>query len=301
MKPKAIRAREKALGEKFEEVQSRVDNQLEKGDGVVVDCFYHARTKLATMDKAHNYTHLMKLQSNNPFVLIKQVILEEGPYAGNVAIILKQGRAFPVMRLPIAIRTKILHFMLVHDDAISIALRQNTRHAYSPNYKGKNNLAILSTCKQLQGEATPIVYNQMFHFTGTEVIANFLLQIRMQNRAHLRSLRSNTYNSASAKTMFHLLEDAPQIQHISFAHVSSNEKPMTATKNIFNDASQWLLTLDKQNPTKGLDILSFDDTAFHMREKDEEGNVMVTQWGPGEQIDFLKGFKLKLKQAARKQ
>lgn len=49
MKPKAIRAREKALGEKFEEVQSRLDNQLEKGDGVVVDCFYHAPTKLATV------------------------------------------------------------------------------------------------------------------------------------------------------------------------------------------------------------------------------------------------------------
>jgi hypothetical protein len=49
MNAKAIKAREKALGEKFVEVTSKLDNVLEKDDGIVVDCFYHAPTKLATV------------------------------------------------------------------------------------------------------------------------------------------------------------------------------------------------------------------------------------------------------------
>jgi hypothetical protein len=211
---------------------------------------------------------------------------------------MKQSRPFPFMGLPIAIRTKIYNFMLKHDDDIAITSRQNSRMAYSPTYRGKNNLAILATCNQVRAEAAPIVYSQVFHFTGTEVIMNYLLQIRIQNRGYLRSIRSETYNSASAKAMFHLLEESPHIERISFAHVSSNEKPVTAIKNIFNDASQWLLSLDKANPIKGLEILGFDDTAFHLREKSKSGEVTVTQWGPGEQLDFLKGLKMKLKQAA---
>lgn len=49
MNAKAIKAREKALDEKFVEVTSKLDNALEKDDGIVVDCFYHAPTKLATV------------------------------------------------------------------------------------------------------------------------------------------------------------------------------------------------------------------------------------------------------------
>jgi hypothetical protein len=211
---------------------------------------------------------------------------------------MKQSRPFPFMKLPVAIRAKIYNFILKHDDDVPITSRQNTRMAYSPAYRGRNNLSILATCKQIQAEAAPIIYGQVLHFTGTEVIMNYLLQIRTKNRGYLRSLRSDTYTSASARAMFHLLEDTPNIERISFAHVSSNEKPVTAIRNIFNDASQWLLNLDKTNPTKGLEILGFDDTAFHLREKSKSGEVTVTQWGPGEQLDFLKGLKMKLKQAA---
>jgi len=49
MNAKAIKAREKALGEKFVEVTSKLDSTLDKEDGIVVDCFYHAPTKLATV------------------------------------------------------------------------------------------------------------------------------------------------------------------------------------------------------------------------------------------------------------
>lgn len=58
MNTKAIKAREKALGEKFAEVTSKLDSVLEKGDGVVVDCFYHAPSKLATVGIS-SYARLM--------------------------------------------------------------------------------------------------------------------------------------------------------------------------------------------------------------------------------------------------
>ncbi|KAF2468037.1 uncharacterized protein BDR25DRAFT_316191 [Lindgomyces ingoldianus] len=308
MNNKAIRAREKAMVEKIDQVQSKIKNPLDKEDGVVVDCFYHVNNLAAQvggsatkMDKNADYTHLIKLQSTNPFVLVKQVIVDEGPYAGHVAIILKQSVPFPLMKLPVSIRAKIFHHLLVHPEgAITMALKQGgTKTAYAPTYNSKNRLTILQGCRQIHEEAAPILYGQLFHFPGTQVISSFLLQCG-SNRKHLKNIRSDTYNSQSARTMFHLLQEAKDFEKLSFAHVSSNEQPKTAIKNIYNDAHGWLLNLDPKKPTKGLDVMSFDHSAFHWREKDNEGNTIVKQWGPAEQVEFLKGLRIKLNQAGRK-
>ena len=47
MQLKAIKAREKALVDKFAVVKGKIQNQLERDDGVVVDCFYNADEKNA--------------------------------------------------------------------------------------------------------------------------------------------------------------------------------------------------------------------------------------------------------------
>jgi hypothetical protein len=88
--------------------------------------------------------------------------------------------------------------------------------------------------------------------------------------------------------MFNHLSSARSLQKLSFAHVSSNESPKKAVKNIWNDAGAWLEALDHSNPTKGLDILEFDEQAFHVREKDKKtGTLKVTCWGPSEQVSRL--------------
>ncbi|KAF2204493.1 hypothetical protein GQ43DRAFT_437917, partial [Delitschia confertaspora ATCC 74209] len=171
------------------------------------------------------------------------------------------------------------------------------RIAYAPDYQAKNRLSILRTCKEVCKETLPIVYSQMFHFPGTQVISSFLLQIG-ECRKHLQFLRSDAYNGQSARTMFHLLQDAKNLKKISFAHASSNEQPKTAIKNIYNDAHVWMLGLNREDPYHDIKLLCFDNAAFHMCERDEEGNVVVTQWGPPEQILFLKGLKQKLDQGA---
>lgn len=218
-----------------------------------------------------------------------------------MAIIIKQSLPFPLMKLPQEVRAKILKNLLKHDeDTVAMALKHSgTKSAYSPVYSGKNNLAIIGTCKQICGESAAIVYTQYFHFPGTQVISSFLLQIG-QFRQFLVKLRSDTYNSTSARTMFHLLQEARMLQLLRFTHISSNESPKTAVRNIYNDGNSWLLSLDKNNPTKGLDILEFEVSAFHMREKDKNGNVNVVQWGHGEQLEFLKGLRLKLQANARR-
>jgi hypothetical protein len=228
-------------------------------------------------------------------------MLTEGPYAGHVAIIIKQSLPFPLLELPKKIRTKVLNYLLKHDEkAIPMTLKQGgTKAPYSMAYAGKNNNAILATCKQLRDEAGEIVYNHQFHFPGTQVIASFLLQIG-QFRGFLSSLRSDTYNASSARMMFGLLLEAPALQRLSFAHVSSNESPVTASKNIYNDAQAWLLALEKKGPAKALDIIRFDNAAFHVRDKDAKGNVTVIQWGEAEQIAFLKSLRSKLEIGGRR-
>jgi hypothetical protein len=91
--------------------------------------------------------------------------------------------------------------------------------------------------------------------------------------------------------MFHLLAEAPNLSKLSFAHVSSSETPKKAVNNIWNDAGVWLVAIDRNNPTKGLDILEFNDKAFHMRERNKKaGEVKITCWGPNEQVSPMLFF-----------
>ncbi|KAF2277502.1 uncharacterized protein EI97DRAFT_457510 [Westerdykella ornata] len=297
---KAIKAREKALVDKFAVVQANIQNDLEKDDGVVVDCFFHAKEKRAPMDKSYDYTHLMKLVSPMPFVLVKQTILTEGEYAGHVAILVKQSLPFPLMRLPISVRTKVLNFMLKHDEeAIRVSLSQGGKKAaYSKEFHGKNTLAILATCKQIRDEAAPLLYGQTFVFPGTGALTTFLLQIGQFSK-YLRHLELETYTGASARTMFHLLEKATSLEILHFQHISSNERPKTAVKNIYNDAYPWLMAVGKECPTKGLEIMHFHEAAFHRRDKNENGEPESIKWSSAEHETLRRGLRLKLEKASR--
>ena len=92
-------------------------------------------------------------------------------------------------------------------------------------------LAILATNKLLHAEAAPIVYTQPFSFPGTQVPTDFLLRIGTHRR-FLTSLRSETYTSQSARTLFHLLLSSPHLQQLSFAHISPSENPEQAIKTV---------------------------------------------------------------------
>jgi hypothetical protein len=64
---------------------------------------------------------------------------------------------------------------------------------------------------------------------------------------------------------------------------------------------EWLMGVVRNDPTKGLEVLVFDEQAFHMREKDKEaGGFKVLQWGRAEQLEFLKGLRAKMVTEGRK-
>ena len=59
--------------------------------------------------------------------------------------------------------------------------------------------------------------------------------------------------------------------------------------------------VDRNDPTKGLEVLVFDEQAVHMREKDKEaGGFKVLQWGPAEQLETLRGLKARMVAEGRK-
>jgi hypothetical protein len=64
---------------------------------------------------------------------------------------------------------------------------------------------------------------------------------------------------------------------------------------------EWLMGVDRSDPTKGLEVLVLDEQAFHMREKDKTaGGFKVLQWGLAEQLEFLKGLRVKMATEGRK-
>jgi hypothetical protein len=215
---------------------------------------------------------------------------------------MKQSKPFPFMELPVHVRAQIISY-LVYDPTgiVRMALKQGgTKGAFAPKYTTKNRLSILRVNREIHDEAVPILYGQCFHFPGCQVLANFMLQIGGY-RQHLMYIRSDTYNAQSARTVFHLLQECKQIKTVSFAHFSSNEQPKTAIKNLYNDAHVWLLGIDKYNPIAGMEILHFDDHAFHMRERNEDGKgYNVVAWSANDRVLFLKGLKLKLEQAGKR-
>ncbi|KAF2831437.1 hypothetical protein CC86DRAFT_139190 [Ophiobolus disseminans] len=225
---RTARSCEKATVAKFAEVTKQIQTRLQKDDGVMVDCTYFAPDGSATVnEQSRDWVHLMKLRSDMPFCLIKSTIIDGGPYAQHVALIIRQEMPFQFLALPLHIRVKILNLMLKHPEpTVSVVMKGSTRVAWAPEYHGPNMLAIMRTCNHIHAEATPIVYTQAFEFPGTQVVADFLLRIS-SNRKHIRSLRSATYATQSARTMFHLLSEA---QRLSFAHVSCSENPQDGSQ-----------------------------------------------------------------------
>jgi len=224
---------------------------------------------------------------------MKSTVLPTGPYTNHLALLIRQETPFRFLALPLYIRTKIYALLLTHPEpAIRIVMKGSTRTVWSPTYHSPHKLALLRTSQQVYAEANPMLYTQPFAFSGTQVAGDFLLRIS-RNRALLRSLRCETYASQSARTMFHLLAEARGLQRLSFAHVSSNETPKKAVGNIWNDAGNWLVGIDRSDPLEGLGVLMFGERAFHIRVKDKKaGGFRVTAWGPAEQVSIYAVYRV---------
>ncbi|KAF2035851.1 hypothetical protein EK21DRAFT_106688 [Setomelanomma holmii] len=228
-KPSKPRPSRKSTEEKVHELFKHVQTPLSIDDSVSVQCTYLAQTSRSVLDTTSNtHSHLIKLHSHMPFHLIGATLLPDG----NTAILIHPEPPIPFLTLPPHIRTKILNYTLKHHaTSIPFAAKLKTRSIWSPEYHTPNLLAFLRTSKQIHTEATPIVYDQAFTFPSTQIACDFLLRIG-SNRRFLHSLRSETYTSASARTMFQLLAEAHHLQHLSFAHVSSSEGPTKAVAQI---------------------------------------------------------------------
>lgn len=228
-------------------------------------------------------------------------MITEGDYAGHGAILFKQSLPFPLMRLTSEIRAHIFRYVLrAENGEVKVTLKQGgSKSAYAPDYAGKHRLSLLQIDSEVRKEALPIVFEQRFFFPGTQALSSFLLQIG-GSRIYIQHLRCDTYNPQTARTVFHLLQDCKNLKKFSFKHVSSNEQPKTAVKNMFNDAQGFLLNHDKEDPIGGLSKLSFDPGAFHMRTKNDDGSYSVIQWGPKEQHMFAVNLKEKCVAAAKK-
>lgn len=98
------------------------------------------------------------------------------------------------------------------------------------------------------------------------MVADFLSLIA-RNIPVLRTLHSETYTTKSARLMFAHLNTARSLETLSFEHISSNETPGKAIKNLWTDGRKWMAVLDQAKSTKGLDVLRFGEKPFHVREK----------------------------------
>ncbi|OCK78665.1 hypothetical protein K432DRAFT_457306 [Lepidopterella palustris CBS 459.81] len=286
--------------DRISKVATTIDQKLESTEQVVIDCFYSHDCKNAPLSKTdYDYTNLLKLRSDNPFSLIKSVLLDDGEYKGHVALIIKQSYPFPFMKLNASIRARIYRYLLEAEENTIRIKTKATGHKlpYAPGYTSAHKLAIVTASKEVRKEALPILYNQKFCFDNTTGLQLFLLVIG-ECRLFVKNLSIDAYVSSTARTAFYLLGDCKNLNRIFFKHVSSNQQPKTAIKDFWNDAQPWLMQAsqdNKEDPMAVLKLMAFDPAAYHMRSKDlNTGETVVKMWGRQEHLVFLKGLKSKL-------
>ncbi|OCL06536.1 hypothetical protein AOQ84DRAFT_75249 [Glonium stellatum] len=148
-----------ALEKKFAAVTAQIDQELESSDDVTIDCFYNADGPTSQLNKDDEYAHLLRLRSEQPFSLVKSIVLKDGEYEGHVALIMKQAFPFAFMKLSMDIRKRVYqHLFEPEENVVRIKTKtggQKLPHA--PGYNSHNRAAIVAVSSEVRMEALPVL------------------------------------------------------------------------------------------------------------------------------------------------
>jgi hypothetical protein len=167
--------------------------------------------------KNGGYVHHLKLQSSDPFALLKTAVIEDGPYKGCQAILIQKiSFRFRLMDLPEEARVMVYRHYL--EGEISIDAKRNSNYeVYAKKYAAgsKDRVALFVANKAISQVAVQVLYEQTITFETSAFILEFLTQVSATVRSRLRRIKIKHYHKNTARTTFDLLVDAENIETVT--------------------------------------------------------------------------------------
>ncbi|KAK8205584.1 hypothetical protein M8818_004957 [Zalaria obscura] len=255
-------------------------------------------------EKVSGFEKIVKLDASRPFTLVTSILLEDGPYKGHQAILVKPSSPFPFESLPPEIRARIHRLALAPSGDLNgkieisggvSSAKPIKAKAYAS--KDKERLALLLVSKSTLAEARPLLYQFTLSFENTGTLLAFLSQCGTAVRALLSNIEIVTWQKANAPACLHMLSESANLQRLHIdAGLSFNSTPAKTAKQFWADAYRFLQAMGaaKGDKAAGMDMITFGAGAkcFSFR---QEGQKNPRPFSEDEVREFreLVGAKLK--------
>ncbi|KAK5116284.1 hypothetical protein LTR85_009256 [Meristemomyces frigidus] len=270
------------------------------GAAISVDVAHEGQSIQAKLAKDGAYRHMLKLEAPSAFSVVQTVVLTEGPFAGQQAIIIRTAKALPFLQLPKEARARIYSFYFAQKGVVgeSIVLdgKRANKDVYAKTYAegSKNRVGLLGVNKEIHAEAVECFYGHTLKVESTSTLLDFLSQIPTSVRPLLRSLEIKTYIKTTSRNAMHFLAEARNLGRLHIDQGVFNEgDPLKAAKAFHADACKFLEAIGNAKGSKdaGVDVLEFGKQAFQF--KDDKKNLKP--WAEELVEEFKENLRGKLK------
>ncbi|CAK4030770.1 Hypothetical predicted protein [Lecanosticta acicola] len=249
----------------------------DQGGTIPVDVGIEGVSGQAIQNKFGTFGQLVNLQAPDKFNVVKTVLLDDGPYQGYQAIIIKPAQPFRFLELDKEIRARVYkeYFAckgIINEPIVLDGKRSTNKEAYAKSYAdgNKNRVALLAVCKEIKSEATEILYTQTLKFDSTATLMDFLSSLETEQRARLQDIEIRNFNRATARNTLNLLAEATNLKRVHFDFgVSTETDPGKAAKAFHAETYKFFKVLGASKeggPTAVVEILNFTKSAFAPKE-----------------------------------
>lgn len=200
-----------------------------------------------------------------------------GDYAGHQAIILKPAAPLRFLSFNKEIRARVYDFYFAPDGIVGheIVLEGKRSNAkkdlYAKAYAGgkKERVALLAVNREINLEASPVLYNLTLKLESTTILNDFWNQLPSIVRTRFTSINLKAYVKTQSKNAMNMLAESSRIKSLYIdSGVFGEGDPAKAAKAFYADAYKFLEAVGaaKGDKTAGVDVLSFGKAAFTYRD-----------------------------------
>ncbi|GAB7334146.1 hypothetical protein MBLNU13_g06217t1 [Cladosporium sp. NU13] len=197
-----------------------------------------------------NYTHAVKFDATTPFTLVDTYVVPEGQqYEGHQVVLLKPSQAFKFMKLSKELRIRIYTYLFYTKGQGSQSIVIDGKRKYEPKdpyaksfaQGSKYRVAILTANKEINKEATPVLYSRPIRCETPSILMNFFGNLDNHLRVHLRHIEIRTYVKKDARNALTFLAEAKGLEHLRLeSDVVKDDDPVHAAGLFWPDICKLL-------------------------------------------------------------